>query len=51
MMIPTRACGDILASDAYAIYMSIDDSLRRLCNQAFFEQIWITDTIQAQPNS
>jgi len=32
--------------------MSIDDNLRRVCNQAFFERIWITDddTIDTNPN-
>jgi len=41
-----------LCGDAYALYMSIDDPLRRVCNQAFFEKIWIADddTIQAEPN-
>lgn len=28
-----------LAGDTHAIYMSIDDSLRRICNQAFFDRI------------
>ncbi|QIR69948.1 hypothetical protein [Kocuria sp. KD4] len=28
-----------LARDMHAIYMSIDDSLRRICNQAFFDRI------------
>ena len=41
-----------LCGDAHALYMSIDDPLRRICNQAFFQKIWITDddTIQAEPN-
>ncbi|MDR3069950.1 MAG: hypothetical protein LBU38_02945 [Propionibacteriaceae bacterium] len=41
-----------LAHDAHALYMTLDDSLRRICNQAFFEKIWIsdTDTITADPN-
>ncbi|HPU04687.1 MAG TPA: zinc ribbon domain-containing protein [Rhodoglobus sp.] len=30
-----------LAGDMHAIYMSIDDSLRRICNQAFFERIHV----------
>ena len=30
-----------LADDAHAIYMSLDDSLRRIANQAFFERIYI----------
>ncbi|MPV49805.1 hypothetical protein GCG21_07255 [Pseudactinotalea sp. HY160] len=28
-----------LAGNAHAIYMSLDDSLRRICNQAFFDRI------------
>ena len=41
-----------LCGDAHALYMSIDDPLRRICNQAFFERIWITDddTIHTDPN-
>lgn len=43
-----------LAGDMHAIYMSIDDSLRRICNQAFFERINVyevenTDTVDAEP--
>ena len=38
----------------HAIYMSIDDSLRRICNQAFFERIHVyeienTDIVTAKP--
>ncbi|CEI28254.1 Recombinase [Propionibacterium freudenreichii] len=41
-----------LAGNAHAIYMSIDDSLRRICNQSFFERINVyeiddTDTVLA----
>ena len=41
-----------LAGDAHAIYMSLDDSLRRIANQAFFERIDVyeedsTDMVQA----
>lgn len=32
-----------LAGDAHAIYMSLDDSLRRIANQAFFERLTVTD--------
>lgn len=32
-----------LAGDCHAIYMSIDDSLRRLANQAFFNKLTVTD--------
>lgn len=32
-----------LAGDCHAIYMSIDDSLRRTANQAFFEKLYITE--------
>lgn len=40
-----------LAGDCHAIYMSIDDSLRRLANQAFFDKLIVTgeDTIDGQP--
>lgn len=43
-----------LAGDMHAIYMSIDDSLRRICNQAFFERIHVyeienTDMVTADP--
>ena len=40
-----------LAGDCHAIYMSIDDSLRRLANQAFFDKLTVTDadTIDGQP--
>ena len=43
-----------LAGDMHAIYMSIDDSLRRICNQAFFERIHVyeienTDIVAADP--
>lgn len=38
----------------HAITMSIDDSLRRICNQAFFEGIHVyevenTDRVEAEP--
>ena len=35
----------------HAIYMSIDDSLRRIANQAFFERLVVTDddAIDADP--
>ena len=38
-------------SNAHAIYMSIDDSLRRIANQAFFERLTVTDddAIDAEP--
>ena len=41
-----------LAGNAHAIYMSLDDSLRRICNQAFFDRINVyevenTDTVDA----
>ncbi|GAA1813660.1 hypothetical protein GCM10009713_23810 [Brevibacterium celere] len=32
-----------LAGDAHAIYMSVDDSLRRIANQAFFERLTVAD--------
>ena len=32
-----------LAGDCHAIYMSIDDSLRRTANQAFFDKLYITE--------
>lgn len=37
----------------HTIYMSIDDSLRRICNQAFFERIHVyeienADTVRAE---
>ncbi len=40
-----------LAGDCHAIYMSIDDSLRRLANQAFFDKLIVTgeDTIDGEP--
>ena len=43
-----------LARNAHAVYMSIDDSLRRICNQAFFDQINIyededTELVVAEP--
>ena len=43
-----------LAGDMHAIYMSIDDSLRRICNQAFFERIHVYETenvdrVEAEP--
>lgn len=43
-----------LAGDMHAIYMSIDDSLRRICNQAFFERIHVyeienADIVTADP--
>lgn len=33
----------VLAGDCSAIYMSIDDSLRRTANQAFFDKLYITE--------
>ena len=41
-----------LAGDAHDLSMSLDDNLRRLCNQAFVDQMWITDqdTIEARPH-
>ena len=40
-----------LAGDMHAIYMSIDDSLRRIANQAFFDKLIVTDddTIHGEP--
>ena len=40
-----------LAGDCHAVYMSIDDSLRRLANQAFFDKLIVTseDTIDGDP--
>lgn len=40
-----------LAGDCHAIYMSIDDSLRRIANQAFFEKLILTEenTVDGQP--
>ncbi len=40
-----------LAGDCHAIYMSIDDSLRRLANQAFFDKLIVRpdDTVDGQP--
>ncbi|GAA1491016.1 recombinase family protein [Brachybacterium sacelli] len=40
-----------LAGNAHAIYMSIDYSLRRIANQAFFERLTVTDddAIVAEP--
>ncbi len=43
-----------LAGDMHAIYMSIDDSLRRICNQAIFERIHVyevenVDTVKGEP--
>ncbi|WP_159500807.1 hypothetical protein [Microbacterium sp. 18062] len=32
-----------LADDMHAIYMSIDDSLRRIANQAFFDRLIVVD--------
>lgn len=32
-----------LVGDAHAIYMSVDDSLRRIANQAFFERLTVAD--------
>lgn len=42
-----------LTGNAHGIYMSLDDSLRRICNQAFFARINIhevedTDFVDAQ---
>lgn len=41
-----------LAGDCHKLYMSIDDSLRRICNQAFFGKIWVrpdSDTVEGEP--
>ncbi|MBK8461480.1 MAG: hypothetical protein IPL43_15955 [Micropruina sp.] len=40
-----------LAGDCHAIYMSIDDSLRRIANQAFFDKLYVLpdDQIDGQP--
>ena len=40
-----------LAGDMHAIYMNIDDSLRRIANQAFFDKLIVTDddTIHSEP--
>ncbi len=40
-----------LAGDCHEIYMSIDDSLRRLANQAFFHKLTVAsdDTVNAEP--
>src|SRR5690606_4909928 len=42
-----------LAGDMHAIYMSIDDSLRRIANQAFFDKLIVQDddTINADPGA
>ena len=40
-----------LAKDCHAIYTSIDDSLRRIANQAFFDKLYVTeaDTVDGEP--
>ncbi len=40
-----------LAGDCHAIYMRIDDSLRRIAKQAFFEKLILTEenTVDGQP--
>ncbi len=40
-----------LAGDSHAIYMSMDDSLRRLANQAFFDKLIVMpdNTVTGQP--
>jgi site-specific DNA recombinase len=41
-----------LAGDCHALYMSIDDSLRRIANQAFFTKLYVqpdSDTIDGEP--
>ncbi len=40
-----------LAGDCHALYMSINDSLRRTANQAFFDKLYVTtdDQIDGQP--
>ena len=40
-----------LAGDCHKLYMSIDDSLRRIANQAFFEKLYVQDDdyIDGQP--
>src|SRR5690625_4295579 len=42
-----------LAGDCHALYMSIDNSLRRIANQAFFNKLYITpdDTIDGDPGT
>ncbi len=40
-----------LAGDCYKLYMSIDDSLRRIANQAFFDKLYVqtNDQIDSRP--
>ena len=40
-----------LAGDCHALYLSLDDSLRRTANQAFFDKLYVTteDQIDGQP--
>ena len=40
-----------LAGDAHTIYMSLDDSLRRIANQAFFNRLVVTDgdVVEGEP--
>jgi site-specific DNA recombinase len=38
-----------LAGDCNAIYMSIDDSLRRIAKQAFFERIYVSEIDTIDP--
>lgn len=40
-----------LAGDCHAIYMSIDDSLRRIANQALFDKLIVTpdESIDGEP--
>ncbi len=41
-----------LAADCHAVYMSIDDSLRRIANQAFFERLIVTDdSVDGEPGT
>lgn len=39
--------------ECHAIYMSIDDSLRRIANQAFFDKLYLTpeNTIDGDPGT
>ena len=43
----------LLCGYTHALYMSLDDNLRRVCNQAFFEKIRITDadTVTGAPHN
>ena len=57
-MLPIRAAVPLddclaLAGDMHAIYMSNEDSLRRIANQAFFDKLIVTDgdTIHSEPGA